>query len=137
VPERPDRQLSSPARTSARCSTRCPSAGALEAFRTAGQVVTWRAAAVARERARLAPALRERGFDLAASEANVLCVAAAHIDGVELARRLERAGVIVAAGGALGDAARVRVNVPPRRDDADRVVPAFERAAAAPRRDEG
>jgi histidinol-phosphate aminotransferase len=108
-------------------------AGALEALQTAPRVVAGRAAAVARERTRLTAALRERGYDVAASEANVLWVAAARVDGAELARRLERTGLIVAPGGALGDPARIRVTVPPGREDGDRVVRAFESAAAPDR----
>jgi histidinol-phosphate aminotransferase len=105
-------------------------AGALEALRTAPRMVAGRAAAVARERVRLAAALTERGYDAAPSQANVLWAAAAGVDGAEIARRLERTGLIVAPGGALGDPARVRVTVPPGREDADRVVRAFESAAA-------
>lgn len=111
-------------------------AGALEGLRTAVPVVAGRAAAVARERARLGPALRALGLDVAESQANVLWVAAGAIDGAELARRLERAGVLVAPGGGLGDVARVRVTVPPRPEDADRVLRAFE-SAGAPRPDRG
>jgi histidinol-phosphate aminotransferase len=111
-------------------------AGALEALRSAAPVVAARAAAVARERARLGAALRALGLDVAESQANVLWVAAPGIDGPELARRLERAGVIVAAGGGLGDARRIRVTVPAGREDADRVLRAFE-SAGAPGPDHG
>jgi len=111
-------------------------AGALEAMRTASGVVAGRAAAVARERARLASGLGDLGYDVAASQANVLWAAAPRLDGAELARRVERTGLIVAPGGALGDAARIRVTVPPGRDDADRALRALEGAIDA-RRDEG
>jgi len=111
-------------------------AGALEALRTASRVVAGRAAAVAGERAWLASALGDLGYDVAASQANVLWVAAPRLDGAELARRVERTGLIVAPGGALGDAARIRVTVPPGRDDADRALRALEGAIDA-RRDEG
>jgi len=106
-------------------------AGALEAMRTASRIVAGRAAAVARERARLASGLGDLGYDVAASQANVLWIAAPRLDGAELARRLERTGLIVAPGGALGDAARVRVTVPPGREDADRAVRALESAIVA------
>ncbi|MEA2380326.1 MAG: histidinol-phosphate aminotransferase [Solirubrobacteraceae bacterium] len=105
-------------------------AGALEALRTAPRIVAGRAGAVAAERARLAAAARAAGLDVAPSEANVLWLAAPGIDGAELARRLERAGVIVAPGGPLGDATRVRLTVPASRDTADRAQRALETAAA-------
>ena len=108
-------------------------AGALEAMRTASRIVAGRAAAVARERARLASGLGDLGYDVATSQANVLWLAAPRLDGAELARRLERTGLIVAPGGALGDAARVRVTVPPGREDADRAVRALESAIGARR----
>jgi histidinol-phosphate aminotransferase len=105
-------------------------AGALEALRTASGLVAGRAAAVARERARLAPALTEAGYDLPASQANVLWLAAPGVAGAELGRRLEHAQVLVAAGGPLGDPAGVRVTIPPGREDADRALRALERAIA-------
>jgi len=108
-------------------------AGALEAMRTASRIVAGRAAAVARERARLASGLGDLGYDVATSQANVLWLAAPRLDGAELARRLERTGLIVAPGGALGDAARVRVTVPPGREDADRALRALESAIGARR----
>jgi hypothetical protein len=61
----------------------------------------------------------------------VLWIAASGVDGAELARRLERSGVLVAPGGALGDPARVRLTVPPGRDATDRALRAL-RSAAAP-----
>jgi histidinol-phosphate aminotransferase len=109
-------------------------AGALEALRTAPRIVAGRAAAVARERARLAEGATGLGLRVAASQANVLWVAADGIDGAELARRLEHSGVLVAAGGALGDAGRVRLTVPPQPDAADRALRALE-SAVAPRHD--
>jgi histidinol-phosphate aminotransferase len=106
-------------------------AGALEALRTAPRIVAGRAAAMARERARLAAGARDAGLDVARSEANFVWLAAPGVDGAELARRLGRSGVLVAPGGALGDAARVRLTVPPGRDAADRALRAL-RSAAAP-----
>ena len=64
-------------------------------------------------------------------QANVLWAAAPGIAGAELARRLDHAGVVVAPGGPLGDAARVRVTVPPGREDADRALRAFASAVGA------
>jgi hypothetical protein len=59
----------------------------------------------------------------------VLWVAAPGIDGAELARRLERAAVLVVPGGALGDPGRVRL-VPPDPAAADRALRALANAAA-------
>jgi histidinol-phosphate aminotransferase len=105
-------------------------AGALEALRTAPRIVAGRAAAVAGERARLAAAARELGLDVAPSQANVLWLAAPAVEGAEVARRLARSGVLVAAGGPLGDPARVRLTVPPSRDAADRALRALATANA-------
>jgi hypothetical protein len=52
------------------------------------------------------------------------------MDGAELARRLERSAVLVAAGGALGGPGRVRLTVPPDPAAADRALRALESAAA-------
>src|SRR6185312_1471964 len=73
-------------------------AGALEALRAAPRIVAGRAAAVVRERARIAAGAAQAGLDVAPSEANVLWLAGPGIDGAELHRRLARQGVIVAAG---------------------------------------
>jgi histidinol-phosphate aminotransferase len=105
-------------------------AGALEALRHAPRIVAGRAAAVAVERARLAEGASAAGLRVAESHANVLWLAANGIGGAELARRLERSGVIVAAGGALGDAERIRLTVPPHADAADRALHALESAVA-------
>jgi histidinol-phosphate aminotransferase len=104
-------------------------AGALEALRTAARVVAGRAAAVAGQRARLAAAVRDLGYAVAPSQANVLWIAASGVDGAELHRRLERQGVIAAPGGPLGDPSRIRLTVPPSRETADRALRALERAA--------
>jgi histidinol-phosphate aminotransferase len=103
-------------------------AGALEALRHAGAVVSGRAAMVARERARLLEALRALGLHVAASQANVLWLRADGVDGAELARRLERHGVIVAPGGPLGDAAFVRAAIQ-RPETGDRLLRALELSA--------
>jgi histidinol-phosphate aminotransferase len=102
-------------------------AGALEALRHAATVVAGRALAVAAQRERLAPALAGLGIDATASQANVLWLRAEAVDGAELARRLERHGVIVAPGGPLGDLARVRAAIQ-RREAGDRLLRALELA---------
>jgi histidinol-phosphate/aromatic aminotransferase/cobyric acid decarboxylase-like protein len=80
---------------------------------------------VARERARLLEGLRALELQVAASQANVLWLRADGVDGGELARRLERHGVIVAPGGPLGDAAFVRAAVQ-RPEAGDRLLRALE-----------
>jgi histidinol-phosphate aminotransferase len=101
-------------------------AGALEALRHA-DVVARRVAVVAEQRARIAEALPSLGVQAPASQANVLWLRAEGIDGGELAERLQRHGVIVAPGAALGDPERVRVAVQ-GPDAADRLLRALERA---------
>ena len=103
-------------------------AGALEALRHAGGVVAGRAAMVAAERARLTAAVRELGLQVTPSQANVLWLRAEGASGGELARRLERHGIIVAPGGPLGDDARVRVSIQ-RPEAGDRLLRALELSA--------
>jgi histidinol-phosphate aminotransferase len=102
-------------------------AGALEALRHASAVVAGRAATVAAERGRLLGELRALGVHVAPSQANVLWLRADGIDGGELARRLQRHGVVVAPGGPLGDAGRVRAAIH-RREAGDRLLRALETA---------
>lgn len=90
-------------------------AGVLEALRSTPDLVARRASAVSTERDRLAGELREQGLDVAPSQANFLWVAHPELEGATLADALARAGVIVAAGGPLGDPDRVRITV---RDEA-------------------
>ena len=54
-------------------------------------------------------ALRERGFEVTDSQANFVWAAHPTLDGGELAARLARAGVLVAAGDALGEPRHVRI----------------------------
>ena len=104
-------------------------AGVLEALDAAEPVVRRRAEGVAVERRRLADALRGLPVGGPASQANVVWLAAQGLDGVELARRLERHAVLVAPGGPLGDASHVRVALS-RGDATDRLVRALEQALA-------
>ena len=67
--------------------------------------------AVAVERARLIAALRRRHFEVSDSQANFLWVAHPALEGDELAARLSRAGVLVAAGAALGEPQHVRISI--------------------------
>ena len=89
-------------------------AGALEALRSAEDVLARRVATVRAERARLTDVLRGRGLHVARSEANVLWIGADGIDGGELAARLHRAKVRVAEGARFGDPSRIRVAVQTR-----------------------
>src|SRR4051794_37583269 len=82
-------------------------AGALEALRSTEHLVARRVERVRGERARLLMELRSRERVLVTpSQANFVWLEAAGVDGAELARRLDRAGVRVASGGALGGAER-------------------------------
>jgi histidinol-phosphate aminotransferase len=103
-------------------------AGALEALRSSAAIVERRAADVAARRGGLIPQLRALGLDIANSQANVAWVAAPGLDGSELAHRLERASVLVQAGGALGAPARVRIAIPTTDVGAERLRQALERA---------
>jgi histidinol-phosphate aminotransferase len=87
-------------------------AGALEALRSTEHLVSRRVERVRAERARLLMELRSRERVVATpSQANFVWLEAAGVDGAELTRRLDRAGVRVAAGGALGDPKRIRVSI--------------------------
>jgi histidinol-phosphate aminotransferase len=86
-------------------------AGALEALRRATGLLADHVHTVAVERARLTGALRRRGFEVTDSQANFLWVAHPTLHGDELAARLARAGVLVAAGEALGEPRYVRICV--------------------------
>ncbi len=86
-------------------------AGVLESLRSCAAIVARRAHAVARERDHVIGLLRERGLDTTDSQANFVWVGHPRLPGAELAARLERAGVLVAAGAALGEPERVRITV--------------------------
>jgi histidinol-phosphate aminotransferase len=87
-------------------------AGALEALRSTGHLVARRVERVRGERARLLLELRSRDRIVATpSQANFVWLEAAGLDGAELLRRLDRVGVRVAGGGALGDPGHIRVAI--------------------------
>jgi histidinol-phosphate aminotransferase len=87
-------------------------AGVLEALRHASGVVAARSATVAEQRTRLRSELAALPLELGPpSEANLLWLSAEGVDGAELAGRLAQSGVIVRAGGTLGDAQRIRVAI--------------------------
>lgn len=84
-------------------------AGALEALRSCSEILARRVAAVAHERATVTDGLRARGFEVSDSRANFIWSAHPSLDGAELAARLARAGILVAAGAALGEPRHVRI----------------------------
>ncbi|MGH2911919.1 MAG: pyridoxal phosphate-dependent aminotransferase [Solirubrobacteraceae bacterium] len=104
-------------------------AGALEALRSCTELMEKRVARVAHERTRLTTALRQRHFEVSDSQANFLWIAHPTLDGAELSARLARAGVLVAAGGALGEPRHIRIAI---HNDASstRLLSALDRALA-------
>jgi histidinol-phosphate aminotransferase len=85
--------------------------GALEALRSCSDALAERVRAVGEERERLTAAMRARGFEVSDSQANFLWAAHPAVQGDELAGRLARAGVLVAAGSALGEPQHVRIAI--------------------------
>jgi histidinol-phosphate aminotransferase len=86
-------------------------AGALEALRTCSEIIERRVQIICTERPRLTAALRERGFEVSDSQANFLWAAHPTLQGGELAARLAQAGILVAAGDALGEPRYVRIGL--------------------------
>ncbi len=101
-------------------------AGALESLRNCSELIAKRVRRVSKERERLTTALRQRGFELSDSQANFLWLAHPTLDGGELAARLARSGILVAAGDALGEPRHVRIAI---RDEASstRLLNAIDR----------
>jgi histidinol-phosphate aminotransferase len=100
-------------------------AGALEALHTAGPLLARHVRAVAVERSRLISALRRRDFEVPDSQANFLWIAHPSLDGGELAARLARAGVLVAAAAGLDEPRHVRISVRDSRAS-DRLLEAID-----------
>jgi histidinol-phosphate aminotransferase len=86
-------------------------AGAFEALHSCSELIDGRVRAICAERPRLTARLRELGFEVADSQANFVWAAHPALPGGELAARLARAGVLVAAGDALGEPRHVRIAV--------------------------
>ncbi|MBI5105061.1 MAG: aminotransferase class I/II-fold pyridoxal phosphate-dependent enzyme [Solirubrobacterales bacterium] len=102
-------------------------AGALEALRTIPGVVDRRRAKVAAHRDRLTRELRERGAALPDSQANVLWLPAPGPHGAaDLSAALERLGVVVQSGAGIGTPDRIRLTVPHREEDVERVLRAVD-----------
>jgi histidinol-phosphate aminotransferase len=102
-------------------------AGALEALRSCTELVDRHVGAIREQRPHLTAELRSRGFEVADSQANFLWAAHPALDGAELAARLARAGVLVAAGDALGEPRHVRVGLRSRAAS-DRLLDAIDKA---------
>ena len=105
-------------------------AGALEALRGCAGLLERRVRTISRQRPRLTAALRDRGFEVADSQANFLWAAHPVLQGDELAARLARTGVLVAAGSALGEPHHVRIGL---RNAAatDRLLGALDKVLSA------
>jgi histidinol-phosphate aminotransferase len=102
-------------------------AGALEAVRTVGGVVDRRRATIAAHREQLTAALRERGHDVGASQANVLWLPAPGPHGAaDLAARLDRSGIVVQTGTGVGAPDRVRLTVPHLPEHVERLLRALD-----------
>jgi histidinol-phosphate aminotransferase len=86
-------------------------AGALEALRTCSELLEKHVQTICEERPRLTEGLRERGFEVADSQANFVWAAHPTVSGSELAARLALAGVLVAEGDALGEPQHVRIAI--------------------------
>ncbi|HEY4996432.1 MAG TPA: histidinol-phosphate transaminase [Solirubrobacteraceae bacterium] len=105
-------------------------AGALEALRTCSELIARRVTTICQQRPRLTAALRERGFGVSDSQANFLWAAHPSIEGAELANRLARAGVLVAAGDALGEPGHLRIGLH-SAGASDRLLDALDKALEA------
>jgi histidinol-phosphate aminotransferase len=86
-------------------------AGALEALRRSTELVARRVQAVIEERERVVDGLRARDFDVTDSQASFVWAAHPTLDGGELADRLARAGILIAAGHALGEPHHARITL--------------------------
>jgi histidinol-phosphate aminotransferase len=86
-------------------------AGAFEALHSCSELIAEHARRVCEERPRLLAALRERGFEVDDSQASFVWAAHPTLAGAELAARLERSGILVAAGDALGEPRHVRIAI--------------------------
>jgi histidinol-phosphate aminotransferase len=102
-------------------------AGALEALHSCSDIVGERVQRIREERPYVTSGLRARGFDVSDSQANFVWAAHPDVDGGELATRLARAGVLVAAGEALGEPHHVRISLR-SRVASDRLLDAVDQA---------
>jgi len=79
--------------------------------RKCGPLIASRRAQIAAERTRLLAKLADRPVDAPPSEANVVWLSAAGMEGAELAHRLQRYGVYVKPGTAFGASDHVRFQI--------------------------
>lgn len=86
-------------------------AGAYESLHSCSVIIDQRVQLIREERPRLLAALRERGFQASDSQANFVWVTHPSVAGGELATRLERAGILIAAGDALGQPQHARIAI--------------------------
>jgi histidinol-phosphate aminotransferase len=105
--------------------------GALEALRTCSDVLERRVRVIQKERPRATAALRQRGFQVSDSQANFLWAAHPTLAGAELATRLSRSGVLIAAGDGLGEPQHVRIALHSPRAT-DRLLNAIDKALEGP-----
>jgi histidinol-phosphate aminotransferase len=105
-------------------------AGALEALRSS-RMIEQHVRTICEERPLVIGRLRELGFEVSDSQANFVWAAHPQLDGSELAARLVRAGVLVAAGDALGEPRHVRIALR-SRIASDRLLEAVEKALGEP-----
>lgn len=104
--------------------------GALEALRACGEQVARRRATVVAERRRLLDALPALGVDAAPSQANFAWLRVPGLSAAQLVARLERHGVTVHSGAAVGDDDHVRAAIQSPAAT-DRLLDALGRVAAA------
>jgi histidinol-phosphate aminotransferase len=105
-------------------------AGLGQALKIGGPEIERRRALVIEQRDRVQNALHDMPVDAPDSEANFVWLRAPGLSGAELAGRLERSGVIVAHGGALGDEEHVRAAIRGGAA-ADRLLTALANATSA------
>ncbi len=105
-------------------------AGVAQALKIGDSEIERRRTLVIEQRTRFLRALHDLPVDAPDSQANFVWLHAAGLTGAQLAGSLERAGVIVAAGGPLGDHDHVRASI---RGSAatDRLLAALTQATAA------
>ncbi len=102
-------------------------AGALEALHSTSELLEKRVQTICQQRPLLIEALRGRGFEVSDSQANFIWAAHPELSGGELANRLAQAGVLVAAGDALGEPRHVRIAVRSKQAS-ERLLDAIEKA---------
>jgi histidinol-phosphate aminotransferase len=102
-------------------------AGAYAALHECSELIERRVRTICEERPRVIDGLRALRFDVTDSQANFVWAAHQQLQGGEIAARLARAGVLVAAGDALGEPRHVRIAL---RSPAasDRLLSAVEKA---------